>query len=148
MSNERLLQTDMFSGDLVDTRTARQKQLERERERPHQVEMFSQRDLAQFGVTAHPVMDVSPGRLQLISEDPRTEEEKERDRQREAEKLTYPLFPSPVEKTSYPEEGTRPPDYAPRHSVLLLQQESSDRRPVRPDSASSEPVPQAAKQVA
>lgn len=82
----------MFTGALVDTRTSSQRRSDYRREQPQQTEMFSQRDIAQFGVSAHPVMDVSPGKLVLISEDPRTEEEKLRDLQREAEALTSPMF--------------------------------------------------------
>ncbi|MEW6578916.1 MAG: hypothetical protein AB1435_06940, partial [Chloroflexota bacterium] len=84
------LQHDMFSGELVDTRTRRQKKLDREREQPKQMEMFSQRDVAQFGVNAHPLLPLSPNtKLLLIPEDPRTEEEMERDLQRAAEQQTY-----------------------------------------------------------
>jgi hypothetical protein len=94
MSVERTaLQKDMFSGEYVDKRTASQKRADKERNDWKQTEMFSQRDLAQFGVSAHPVMDVSPGKLVLISEDPRTPEEKERDLRLEAEAKTRPMFP-------------------------------------------------------
>jgi hypothetical protein len=86
------MQKDMFSGEFVDRRTASQKKADKERNDWKQMEMFSQRDLAQFGVSAHPVMDVSPGRLVLISEDPRTPEEKERDLRRAAEAKTRPMF--------------------------------------------------------
>jgi len=64
--------------------------------------MFSQRELAQFGVRANPQMSLSEHtRLVLISEDPRTPEEIERDRERQAQSLTRPLFeaaktPEPV----------------------------------------------------
>lgn len=92
MSPEIPLQQDMFTGALVDTRTNNQRRSDYRREQPQQTEMFSQRDIAQFGVSAHPVMDVSPGKLVLISEDSRTEEEKLHDLQREAEALTNPMF--------------------------------------------------------
>ena len=81
---ERLLQIDMFSGELVDTRTREQRQQDRVRNLPAQLLMFSQRDMAQIGVSPTPRMDLSPGRLVLIAEDPRTDEEKERDLQRQA----------------------------------------------------------------
>ena len=55
--------------------------------------MFSQAEVAQFGVKAHPLMPISEHtKLGLIFEDPRTEEEKERDRQREAEQRTHQMF--------------------------------------------------------
>ena len=56
--------------------------------------MFAQRELAQFGVKANPKLPLSPKtRLELAMEDPRTEEEIERDRMRAAQELTYPMFP-------------------------------------------------------
>lgn len=90
---EQPLQYDMFSGDLVDTRTRKQKQLDRQREQPKQIEMFSQREIAQFGVNAHPLLPLSPNtKLLLIPEDPRTEEEITRDREQAAEERTYQMF--------------------------------------------------------
>lgn len=86
----------MFSGELDDNRTSRQKKLDRERNEPRQTEMFSQREIAQFGVNAHPLLPLSENtRLGLIFEDPRTEEEKERDRQQQAEERTYQMFEEP-----------------------------------------------------
>lgn len=86
------LQHDMFTGELVDRRTSAQKALDEARYQPQQMALFSQRDIAQFGVRAHPVMPFSPGPLVLISEDPRTEAEIEADTQRAAESLTGKLF--------------------------------------------------------
>jgi len=58
--------------------------------------MFSQRDVAQFGVNAHPLLPLSPNtKLLLIPEDPRTDEEIERDIQRAAEEQTRPMFDEP-----------------------------------------------------
>jgi hypothetical protein len=92
MTKEISRQYDMFSGELVDTRTRRQKRRDRDRELPRQAEMFSQRDIAQFGVNANPKLPISPKtRLELAAEDLRTEEEKEWDLQRGAEERTYPL---------------------------------------------------------
>ena len=83
----------MFSGELDDTRTRRQKQLDHERTLPKQQEMFSQREMAQFGVNPHPLLPLSENtRLLLISEDPRTPEEIERDLEEAARELTYPMF--------------------------------------------------------
>lgn len=91
------LQMDMFSGDLVDNRTRQQKKQDKVREQPKQTEMFSQREIAQFGVNPNPLMPLSPNtRLLLIPEDPRTEEEIERARQQEAEKRTVQMFAEPV----------------------------------------------------
>lgn len=96
------LQADMFTGTLVDTRTSKQKQADSARQRNlTQLEMFSQREVAQFGVRANPVMPLSPGRLVLVQEDPRSDEEIEQDRFREAERLTTPL---PLAETSEPLE--------------------------------------------
>ena len=92
-SKEIPQQFDMFSGELVDTRTRRQRKLDRERDLPRQIEMFCQRDVAQFGVKANPTMPLSGNvKLLLIPEDPRTEEEIERDIQREAERRTVAMF--------------------------------------------------------
>lgn len=83
----------MFSGELVDTRTRRQKKLDKEREQPRQMEMFSQRDVAQFGVNPRPLLPLSPNtKLLLLTEDPRTPEEIEADIQRAAEERTHPMF--------------------------------------------------------
>ena len=94
MSNETApRQFNMFTGELDDNRTSHQKKLDRERKKPHQIEMFSQAEIAQFGVNAHPLLPISDNtKLGLMFEDPRTEEEKQRARQRQAEKKTYPMF--------------------------------------------------------
>lgn len=93
MSPEAPLQYEMFTGAMVDNRTAAQKRVDRERAQPAQTEMFSQRDLAQFGVRARPLLPLSPHtKLVLISEDPRTPEQVERDLVKEAEANTLQLF--------------------------------------------------------
>ncbi len=92
------LQHDMFSGGKVDTRTRRQRQRAREREKPKPLEMFSSRELAQFGINPRPLIELSPHtKLSLFREDPRTEEEIERDRQRAAERDTHRMFESSPE---------------------------------------------------
>lgn len=90
---ERELQYDLFTGELVDNRSAKQKRSDREKEGPQQGTMFSQRDMAQFGVEAHPKLPISPKtRLELMIEDHRTEEEKAEDIQREALEHNFRLF--------------------------------------------------------
>ena len=92
MPKEIPLQMDMFSGDMVDTRTRKQKQLAKQQESPRQIEMFSQRELAVFGANAHPRLPISPKtRIELAIEDRRSEEEKARDLQREIEENTVPM---------------------------------------------------------
>ena len=86
------LQIDLFTGEQVDTRSPAQKKADDERQRPRQMEMFPQREIAQMGVSAHPLMPFSPGKLVLISEDPRTEEEIEQDLMRQAQAMTPDLF--------------------------------------------------------
>ena len=106
------LQMDMFSGDLVDNRTRQQKKQDKAREQPRQIEMFPQREIAQFGVNPNPLMPLSPNtRLLLIPEDPRTEEEIEQGRQQEAEKRTVQMFaePAPVQETKLPENQDAEP---------------------------------------
>jgi hypothetical protein len=93
MASPEHLQRDMFSGEWVDNRSAQQKRQERQAQQPQQHELFPQREIAQFGVRAHPQFSLSQHtHLVLVSEDPRTPEERERDLQREAEQHTYPLF--------------------------------------------------------
>ena len=93
MTKEVPLQTDMFSGDLVDNRTRKQKKKAKEQQRPKQTEMFSQREMAQFGVNPRPQLPLSPKtHIELMMEDHRTEEEKAAAIQREAEKRNYRLF--------------------------------------------------------
>ena len=87
------LQIDLFTGQAVDAHTRAQKQVDKGQDKPQQIEMFAQREIAQFGVRANPHFPLSEHtRLVLIREDPRTEEEKEYDRLREAERLTVKLF--------------------------------------------------------
>ena len=96
MPKEVPLQIDMFTNDLVDTRTARQKRQAKKSAAPQQFEMFSQRDIAQFGVTARPKMPLPEGAtMALIIQDPRTPEQVELDRQRAAEALNGHLFTNP-----------------------------------------------------
>jgi len=83
----------------VDTRTRKQKKQAVEQEKPRQAEMFSQRDMAQFGVNPHPQIPISPKtRIELALQDMRTEEEKKRDFQKEVEEKSYKL-PGILEKT-------------------------------------------------
>lgn len=95
MTKEIPLQYD-FAGDLVDTRTRKQKRLARQREGWQQAEMFKQREVAQWGVRLHPMNLVTrngnPLGMTLQIEDPRSEEQREADRQYEAESRTYRMF--------------------------------------------------------
>jgi hypothetical protein len=87
------LQFDLFTGELVDNRSAKQKRSDKEKEEPQQAMMFSQRDMAQFGVEAHPKLPLSPKtRLELMVEDYRTEEEKATDIQRAALEHNFRMF--------------------------------------------------------
>ena len=90
---EPALQLDLFTGESVDNRSPKQKRLAREQDKPQQAMMFSQRDMAQFGVEARPKLPLSPKtRLELMIEDHRTEEEKAAAIQQEALKQNYRLF--------------------------------------------------------
>ena len=56
-------------------------------------ELFSQRDLAQFGVTARPRMPISPNtKLELQTQDPRSSDQKEQAAKLEQEMRTLPMF--------------------------------------------------------
>lgn len=91
-AKETYLQADLFTGELLDTRSAKQKKEAAQAAGPRQAEMFSQRDLAQFGVQAHPQIPLSPKtRLELAMQDMRTPEEKEQDVQREIQEHSYRL---------------------------------------------------------
>jgi hypothetical protein len=90
---EPALQLDLFTGESVDNRSPKQKRLARQQDKPQQAMMFSQRDMAQFGVEAHPKLPISPKtRIELMIEDHRTEEEKADAIQQEALKQNYRLF--------------------------------------------------------
>lgn len=107
MTPEVPLQHNMFTGELDDTRTRRQKQLDRKQVQPYQHAMFSQREIAQFGVRAHPLIPLSPQtKLVLVREDPRTDEEIEADRERAAREQTEPMFGE--ERGLEVEQGEKP----------------------------------------
>ncbi len=92
-------QIEMFTGELIDNRTGRQRQAALERGQPHQAEMFAQRDLAQFGVSAKPRIPITPlTRLELTSQDSRTEDEKAAESQGAIEDQTYQLFAGPADE--------------------------------------------------
>ena len=98
MSTEVPRQYD-FSGELVDTRSRKQKRMARQSGVWQQAEMFSQRDVAQFGVATRPEMPAvtpngQPPRMVLQMQDPRTEEQKAADLQSEAEALNASLWPA------------------------------------------------------
>lgn len=83
----------MFTGELVDNRSCREKKRDKERTRPRQPELFSQREVAQFGAKARPKIPLSPKtRIELAAEDPRSEEEKAESERRALEEKTYKLF--------------------------------------------------------
>ena len=93
MAKKTPLQVNLFSGDFVNTRTRKQKKIAAQQAQPKQTEMFSQREMAQFGVNPRPLIPISPKtRIELALQDMRTEEEKEAAIQREAEKRNYRLF--------------------------------------------------------
>ena len=93
MSKEIPLQHDMFSRELVDTRSRVQKSRDRQSEQFQQMSMFSVRETVQYGVSAHPwLKDLPAPTLTLEIQDVRMEEEKEQERRRLAESLTAPMF--------------------------------------------------------
>lgn len=93
------LQHDMFSGELVDTRSSAQKRKDRERTNPQQTQMFKTPEMVQIGKPTNAAyrewLDQStapPLVLEVI--ETRTPEEVERDEQRAIEAQTYNLFPN------------------------------------------------------
>ena len=96
MSTEAPLPIDMFTGEPVDNRTARQKRLAKIRAGGQRIGMFPQPDLFQSRLKARPQIPLPPGaKLALIMQDPRTPEQVELDRQRAAEALNGQLFTDP-----------------------------------------------------
>jgi hypothetical protein len=90
-------QVDLFTGALVDTRSQRQKDLDRARTLPQDQFLFSQSEIAPIGVNPHPKLKWD-GRapLELLAEalpDTRTEEEIEAEREAAERKLIAPMFP-------------------------------------------------------
>lgn len=133
MSLEIPLQYDLFTGEKVDNRTSTQRKADAQYNQLQQTEMFKQRELAQFGVRAHPQMSLSPHtKLVLIQEDPRTEEEIERDRMKAAEANTHQMFgnsaPPSQEKVIQPASPPLPPQ-----PILILK--PTDLLTCRPDLA-------------
>jgi len=97
-NKETSLQYDLFTNELVDNRTSKQKREDEKRQKPTQPFLFSQREMAQFGVNPHPTLPLSPKtRLELSMQDPRSEEERAQDLQREIEEQTYPMLPEEAE---------------------------------------------------
>ena len=86
------MQVDMFSGELVDNRTRKQKKQDKEYALPQQGFLFSQREMAEFGVEAHPKIPLSPHtRLALVMQDGRSPQEKERQLRQQIEAATHAM---------------------------------------------------------
>ena len=80
-------QLDMFTGEIVDTRTRKQKR-NAKRKKFAQPSLFPRGQYIQFGEDADPQLSISPHtRLELQIEDPRTEEEKAAEERRINEEL-------------------------------------------------------------
>lgn len=117
MPAEALHQFDMFTRELVDTRTDKQRQQDHERSLPQQTLMFPQSAIAQIGVTAHPKMrwegatTLEP--LQLIQEDTRSDEEKAIEQLRAEQALITPMFPATPTDETHEEDATDEDDDEP-----------------------------------
>jgi hypothetical protein len=98
MSKEGLpLQFDLFSGELVDTRSDYQKKKDRERTAPQQIQMFKTTEMVQFGAKPKSAYrewldQATAPPLMLEMQETRTPEEIELDRLREAQRQMQPLF--------------------------------------------------------
>jgi hypothetical protein len=133
MSSEGIpLQADLFTGELVDTRSAKQRQADVERT-SYTPLMFSQRDIVpEVGMRARPKLPIPANVTRpALWTDARTEEEIERDMQREAEKLTAPLFA--------PTDAELRPSTAAVEIVQAVPQLLMDEPPLTP---SFEPLPE------
>lgn len=115
------LQYDLFSGELVDTRSDYQKKKDRERTAPQQIQMFKTPEMVQFGAKPKSAYrewldQATAPPLMLEMQETRTPEEIERDRLREAQKQMKPLFegeaetsdPSPTEASIVPATPAQP----------------------------------------
>lgn len=112
-------QRDMFTGDLVDTRTATQ----RRGAVLQQLPMFSINETFTFGTRARPYLAAAPKpKLELVCEDVRTPEEIEADLEREARALTASLF------------GDETPPASPSAPVLLIEPDALQPVIEAPDS--------------
>jgi hypothetical protein len=110
---------DMFSGKLKDTRTKKQKDEDFARQFKQPL-MFSQADIVQFGVDPHPLMSITDKtRLGLEMFDTRTDDDKERDLERAAQRLTIPMFA--------PESAALPMLLLPARCATTLEQEARKR---------------------
>ena len=104
VSEGQPLQFDLFSGELVDSRSAYQKRKDKNRDAPQQLLMFKTSEIVQYGISARPWLNDAP-RPQLVLEiqETRTPEEIERDLMREAQKYTVSFLDDSV--SSLPEEA-------------------------------------------
>ena len=101
------LQHEMFSDKLADTRSRKQKRSEKQKRRPQQTELFSQKELAQFGVQARPELpavrkDGKAVEMRLEIQDVRTQEERAAAQQEAAEEKTRAMFSGVAEKAKPP----------------------------------------------
>jgi hypothetical protein len=118
------LQADMFTGELVDNRTDAQKKKDSERATPKQMEMFSASDVVHLATRRTSVYgewlsQATPPPLALRIQDVRTLEEKERDTQREVEKLTVPLFTPAEANASSPTDQRESPARIPDPELVF-----------------------------
>jgi hypothetical protein len=137
MLTEAPLQIDLFTGELVDTRTAAQRHMDAERQRPAQMSLFSAAEHVELSLPARPWLDELPAPLlELIILDTRTEEEKERDQLRAAQKLTVPLFSDiPTVESSPPALAPTENIPTPETNIPILWTSRADMLKRRPDLA-------------
>ncbi len=113
------LQRDMFTGALVDTRSAAQRRTSDLQQLP----MFSINETFTFGMSVRPYLAAAPKpKLELVCEDVRTPEEIEADLEREARALTASLF------------GNETPPASPSAPVLLIEPDALQPVIETPDS--------------
>lgn len=138
MSKEGLpLQFDLFSGELVDTRSDAQKKKDRERTIPQQMQMFKTPEMVQFGGKSRSAYrewldqaSAPPLVLQMI--ETRPPEEIERDLVREAEKLMTPMFTEePPTEVEEPPSIPQNPSSALRSGVIFSAEQQQCQRGLR-----------------
>ena len=111
MSKEIPLQQDMFSGEMVDTRSSYRKRQDKQRQQPRQAAMFSAQETVQIGANPRPWLKALPApTLTLEVQDVRTDEEKALDWWREAQKQIAPMFDTEATANGHAPAATGQPE--------------------------------------
>lgn len=135
------LQFDMFKGTLVDSRSSYHKKLDRERELPPQLSMFTAQQHQELSAHARPWIEDAPkGKLTLDIQDVRTPEEIEADLLHEAQLLTVALFPEPLPAPP-PDNVSSQPEVKPDVSLTPIEPVVSLDNAMMAENEQDDPAP-------